>query len=166
MGWPQKQSRTPGHKPDSTGRSRKGDDAHFRLYDWMWRSAAWRSLSCQERVAYTEIEMRFNGGNNGRIALGARSLAEAANMSKTTAVKCFATLQDRGFVECTTPGGFSRKNPHAAEWRLTRAKCDATGGPPTKAFMRWKPADPNAERGTKIGPVLYQNRASTDREAA
>jgi aspartyl-tRNA(Asn)/glutamyl-tRNA(Gln) amidotransferase subunit A len=50
-------------------------------------------------------------------------------------------LQDRGFIECVTPGAFSRKIRHAAEWRLTHLVCDASGRLPGKPFMRWRPTE-------------------------
>jgi hypothetical protein len=40
-----------------------------------------------------------------------------------------------GFVETAKAGGFSFKQRHAAEYRLTLHTCDVTGATPTKAFM-------------------------------
>lgn len=105
----------------------------------MMESAAWRSLSAAERVVYIEVRRRYNGKNNGWIALSVRDAAARCNINKDTASKAFATLQARGFIECVTPGGFSRKVRHATEWRLLDERCDKTGAMPTKAFMRWRP---------------------------
>ena len=153
-------------KADQTGRTERKDDRHFRLYDWMWKSAAWSSLSPAERAVYVEIEMRFFGSNNGRIGLGVRAAADACNISKGTAAKCFSRLVDTGFIECATPGGFSRKDPHASEWRLTRTRCDVSGQSASKAFMHWRPTAENAERGTKIRTLRYQNEDSSEAKCA
>ncbi len=40
--------------------------------------------------------------------------ADAAN-----ACRAFTELRERGFIELVTKGAFSRKSPHASEWRLT-----------------------------------------------
>jgi hypothetical protein len=47
-----------------------------------------------------------------------------------------------------TKGAFSRKSPHASEWRLTFNSCDVTGELASKAFMRWGREKQN--RGIKI----------------
>jgi DNA-binding transcriptional regulator YhcF (GntR family) len=152
---------------DKTGRTIRQDDHHIRLYGWFLKSAAWRSLTCAERCVYLEIEARYYGSNNGAIALSVRAAASACHISPPTAAKAFKTLEARGFITCTTPGGFSRKTPHANEWRLTRAKCDVTGEAATTAFMRWKPAVVVAlERGAKTDTVRCKNMLSRSEKAA
>lgn len=149
-------------KADATGRTRKADDAHFRLYDWMWRSPAFKALTPAQRCVYVEIEMRYFGHetNNGRIGLSVRQAATACNISKDTAGRCFQRLIELGFIECATPGGFSRKDPHAAEWRLTRARCDVTGAPATKAFMQWKPPAPPLPPTSSARAIAWENPPS------
>lgn len=131
-----------GRGADATGRSKSQDAHHVRLYDWFMNTDAWRVLTPAERCVYIEIERRYfgKGSNNGRIAFGVRQAQRACNISKTTASKALHRLQELGFVECATPGGFTRKTPHATEWRLTRERCDVTGQSATKAFMRWREA--------------------------
>jgi hypothetical protein len=129
----------------------------------MMKSEAWRSLSPAERCTYIEIERHYFGlgSNNGRIGLSARAVASACNMSKDTANKAFRRLSELGFIECATPGSFHRKSAHAAEWRLTRVRCDVTGALPSKAFMKWlAPAKANAERGPKSGTERSKKKDS------
>jgi DNA-binding transcriptional regulator YhcF (GntR family) len=116
----------------------------------MMESVAWRSLKPAERAVYVELRRRFNGVNNGWLALSVRDAAERCNINKDTASKALATLQERGFTECVTPGGFTRKVRHATEWRLLDERCNKTGALPSKAFMRWRPAEV-AERETRSG---------------
>lgn len=137
---------------NKTGRS-KGGGQFVQLPHFMLESPAWRALSAQDRATYLAVAMVYNGFNNGRLAVGARQIAERANINKDTASKCVARLQERGFIECASPGGFSRKNPHATEWRLTLYKCDRTNALATKAFMKWRPE--TEERG----PLVSDSRS-------
>ena len=59
-------------------------------------------------------------------------------------MRAFGELQERGFIECVTPGGFNRKSRHASEWRLTWWKCDVSGKLATKQFMNWQGQKQNA----------------------
>lgn len=132
------------NRQDRRGRSKAG--GHFvRLDSFMMESAAWRSLTPAARAVYIEVRRRFNGHNNGWLALSVRDAAGRCNCNKDTARKALSTLQERGFIECVTPGGFTRKVRHATEWRLLDERCDKTGALPSKAFMRWRPP-PTDER--------------------
>ena len=73
-----------------------------------------------------------------------------------TAQRAFAELQDRGFIELVTKGAFSRKAPHASEWRLTFNTCDVTGELASKAFMRWGREKQNA---VSKYPVAVSNQS-------
>jgi hypothetical protein len=71
-----------------------------------------------------------------------------------TASRAFAELQERGFIECATQGAFSRKAPHASEWRLTFNTCDVTGQLASKAFMSWDREKQNAaSKYPATGPI-------------
>jgi hypothetical protein len=123
-----------------TGRS-SGDARHVRLHHWLLNSPAYLSLSPAARAVHVEIVRLYNGANNGRLALSVRTAAARCRIARNTAARALAELQDRGFVECVTPGAFSLKTRHAAEWRLTHHKCDASGQLPSSSFMRWKPPE-------------------------
>lgn len=123
---------------NKTGRS-KTAGPFVRLDSYMLASAAWASLTPVERAIYVELRRRYNGANNGFLGLSARDAAQRCNCNKDTANKALRVLAEKGFIECVTPGGFSRKVPHSTEWRLLDERCDKTGMPPTKAFMRWRP---------------------------
>ena len=120
------------------------DAAHVRLYQWLLRSAAWRSLTPAAKAVYLEVEARHNGSNNGLIALSVRDAAKLCNIAKDTAGRAFKELQEKGFLVLTTPGSFSRKVRHATEWRLTAQFHEKEGT--TKEFMRWKPQERLSKR--------------------
>lgn len=125
-------------------KGRSADGGRFvQLHHFMLNSPAWRCLSAQDRAAYVAVAMTYNGANNGYLAVSVRQIAEHANINKDTAAKCLGRLQKLGFLELVTPGAFSRKVRHAAEWRLTFYKCDRTHALPSKAFLKWRPE--NAE---------------------
>jgi hypothetical protein len=116
----------------------------------MMASAAWQSLTAQDRCVLIEVLRRYFGGNNGWIGLSVRDAAKGANVSKDTAARSLHRLQERGFLECVTPGGFSRKTRHATEWRITAHHCDRTRTRASRAFMDWRPPQ-TPERGPKAG---------------
>jgi len=119
-----------------TGRSRF-DASHLRLYRYMLKSEAWRSLTPQQRAVYVELESRHNGTNNGFISLSVREAAETCNIAKDTAAACLKVLTERGFIRCAKLGSFNYKLSHASEWELTAWPVGKEL--PTKDFMRWQP---------------------------
>lgn len=134
-------------KHNHKGRSKTGG-AFVMLPNYLLDSPAWRALSTQARALYIELRRRYNGRNNGQIALSVRDGADLCRMNRDTVASSFKALESLGFVELATPGSFSRKVRHAAEWRLTTDICDATGAVPSKAFMRWRPEPDNPNQNT------------------
>jgi DNA-binding transcriptional MocR family regulator len=126
------------NRQDRRGRS-KSQGRFVQLHHWMLNSPAWRALKASSRAVYVELSMRYNGFNNGTLALSARDAARLCNINKDTATQAFRQLIEHGFIERVTPGGFSCKVRHATEWRLTDSRCDVTGALPTKAFAKWRP---------------------------
>jgi hypothetical protein len=120
------------------------DAPHVRLYRWLLDAPAYLSLTCAARAVLVEIARNYDGMNNGRIGLSVRRVSERCNIARGTASRAFTELQERGFIECTTKGAFSRKVQHASEWRLTWWSCDVTGASPTKEFLKWGPEKQNA----------------------
>ena len=113
---------------------------HVRIHAWVMRTPAWQSLTPKARVGLVEIAARYNGTNNGRIALSVREAADACNINKDTAAKAFKELIEKGFLVCKSPGGFSLKMRHATEWLWTEHRDDVTGDLPLKSFVHWRPA--------------------------
>jgi hypothetical protein len=125
----------------SRGRKKggKGKAGRFIMVTYhMLETAAWQDLSAQDRAVFLQLWKRYDGSNNGRLALSVRDAAAECNISKDTAGKCFASLEAHGFIELTSQGAFSVKNRQASEWRLTLEKCDRTGTLPSRSFQRWK----------------------------
>lgn len=123
---------------DRTGRSKRAP-RHVRLYHWMMDTAAWQSLSGNQRAIYVEMAARYMGRNNGRIPYSVREAAESLHIGKSTAARDLAVLRERGFIIPMKKGAFSLKRRHATEWRLTEFSCDVTPAMPTKDFTRWSP---------------------------
>ena len=89
-----------------------------------------------------------------------RETIEACNVARGTAQRAFAELQERGFIECVTQGAFSRKAPHASEWRLTFNTCDVTGELPSKKFMSWGREKQNAVSKYPVAVSNQSHRAA------
>jgi DNA-binding transcriptional MocR family regulator len=96
------------------------------------------------RAAYVELCRRYDGANNGRIAMSARDLAARLKCSKDTAARALRELEDAGFITTVKIGTFSRKNRLASEYRLNLHPCDVTGAPPDRRWnaTRWRPDGP------------------------
>jgi hypothetical protein len=131
-----------GRRVDETGRN-IGDAQHVRLYHWLLRTPAWRSLTAQSRAVYIEIAQRFNGSNNGEIALSVRQAAERVSIAKDTASKCFRELEAKGFIRRNVCGSFNWKARHATTWILTAYEEGQEAA--SKDFIHWVPE--NSEPG-------------------
>jgi hypothetical protein len=121
-------------KHDRTGRS-KGDARHVRLYEHMEKTAAWRGLSGNAAKAWLVIGFKFNGSNNGCIALSSRELGERMGVSKDTASRAILELINAGFLRQTKASSFSMKRK-APEYRLTHLRCDLTGSASSNEYSR------------------------------
>src|SRR5262249_13421702 len=130
-------------------------DRHVRLYHWLMRSTAWKSLPGLSRALYAELAKHYNGSNNGKIGYSLRQAAKDLKITPGTASRHFDILTNPGFIQPIRKGAFSLKERHATEWRMTEFTCDVTNKPPTKDFMRWQP-DQNLEHGVKNRHQQYQ----------
>lgn len=130
-------------KSNKTGRTRGSMGRFISLPLYMLQSAAWRSLSPVERCCYLEIIQRYNGSNNGRLAMSARSLALAIGVNRATSSRALQSLIAVGLIEVVQSSAFSCKVKRAAEYRVTIHRCDVTGDLPSKTFMRWQPENQN-----------------------
>ena len=95
-------------------------------------SPAWKFLSPNARCVWLEIMRRYNGNNNGNIALSCREAAELCNISKNTAARAFQELQDTGFIKIGTFAGFKNKHRVSTRWVVTHERCD--NKPPTNEW--------------------------------
>jgi hypothetical protein len=141
-------------------RNKRRDAPHVRLYHVLLDSPAYLSLSCAARAVLIEIWRAFNGTNNGRIGLSVRRASERCKIARGTAARAFVELQESGFIECMTKGAFSRKAPHATEWRLTWWSCDVTGELPSKSFMSWGRKKQNAVSKYPVAVSNQSHRAA------
>jgi hypothetical protein len=146
--------------PKRPRRNKRIDAPHVRLYGWLLNSPAYLSLSCAARAVLVEITHLYNGRNNGQIGLSVRRAAERCNVARGTAQRAFVDLQERGFIELVTKGAFSRKSPHASEWRLTFNTCDLTREPPSKKFMSWGREKQNAVSKYPVAVSNQSHRAA------
>lgn len=113
-------------------------EQHVRLHHWLLSTPAYQSLSPPARAVLVELMRRYNGFNNGRIALSVRDSGMACRISKNTAARALSELVRKGFVVQTRASGFNVKSRIAAEWALTEFINDVTGTMATKAFIVWR----------------------------
>jgi hypothetical protein len=111
-------------------------DRYFALHHFMLKTDAWMALSAPARAVYIQIGIRYDGFNNGKIALSVRDAARECCVAINTASRALKELVDLGFIEETRHGGPSRKTRIASEWRMTAYKCDLTGNFKSVLFMQ------------------------------
>jgi len=124
---------------------------------YILQTAAWRRLSANAKASWLQIGVRFNGSNNGRIAVSCRDLAEKLNISKDSAAKAIAELVTCGFLEIAQASSFSQKR-RAAEYRLTHLPCDRTGELATRAFQNIKEQENDPIVPPKSGAAASNRR--------
>jgi DNA-binding transcriptional MocR family regulator len=111
--------------------------------EYMLASAAWQALDGNSRALYVEVARRYRGlnSNNGKIPYSIREAANALNIGRSTAQRCFERLIAHGFLRISKRSGFSMKGRVSTEWLLTEFPDDtqATSTTASKDFMRWTP---------------------------
>lgn len=125
-----------------TKKGRRANGPPFiQLFQWMYDSTAFRSLRPGPRAVILALLRRYNGTNNGSIALSVRdAVFDCGVRDKDTVAGYFTELERKGFIVATRRGAFHLKDPtanRATEWRLTWL--DAPGIKATKEFMQWAP---------------------------
>ena len=115
---------------------------HFiQLFANVKRSEAYHGLTLPGRAALFELIDRYNGCNNGMIALGVRELAHELNCSKDTAARALNELDDAGLARPTSVGAWRGKK--SSEWRLLFKRCDKTGDLPVTNWKQRPSYQPN-----------------------
>ncbi|WP_373505993.1 helix-turn-helix domain-containing protein [Aestuariivirga sp.] len=124
---------------NKTGRSKTKMSSFIAIERYILKCDAWRSLSPNARATILEILQIYNGSNNGKLAMSARTLSERLPLSRSTTARVLKELLAHGFIEQVRPGGFNIKSGdrRSTEWRLTWFHCDVTRAPPSRLFMRW-----------------------------
>ena len=120
---------------------------HVRIYDQQVNTAAWRSLSGSAVKVWIAIGLFDNGSNNGEIYAGVRMLHSMTGLALNTVCKALAELQEKGFLYCSEPGGFSRKTPHAAKYGFTwiAGQSGSVQRAPTHAYAKWSPENQRSQ---------------------
>lgn len=114
---------------------------HIRIYHRQMQSEAWLSLSGSAVKVLLALASLENGDNNGEFFLSVRTGAKLTGLGKDAVNRALQELQEKGFIYCATPGGFSRKTPHATCWGLTWV-AGPKGGEhraPSHAYDKWRP---------------------------
>ena len=123
-----------------------------QMFNYVIDSPAYAALSVTARAALIEVARLYDGANNGRLAMAARTLADRLDVSKSTAARAMIELEDAGFVETAKIGSFRRRDRRASEYRLTFHRCDASYSPPSKAFLK-QTARAHGVKNTSSGPT-------------
>lgn len=144
-------------KQDKRGRSRSGPP-YVQLFHWLRRTEAWRSLAPYSRLLYIEIRARYNGQNNGDIAMSYRDAMDLLGCSNVPVMNGFRELEERGFIRPAVKGSFNWKahqsgSNRATRWTITELPVDVPERvlTPTYEFKQWTapPPEPSKHTGRK-----------------
>lgn len=80
-------------------------------------SEAYQTLSFRAKAALTILHLRFNGFNNGQIALSSRDMAAALSKSQAQNLAALQELEEHGIIALETD--FPKVQRKAREYRLT-----------------------------------------------
>ena len=133
----------------------------YQMNAWLTNSAAWRAASVYERSLYLELKQRYNGYNNGDIALSHREAQAALNCSNKPVIEAFKGLVSKGFIRAAQVGSFHWKKEGGAGGRSTRWILTEYGTDypeksisPERTFMRWKPSAEEKARCADSTPLV------------
>lgn len=127
-----------------------GEFRHVRLHHWLIQSKAYKDLSVGARALLVELYALYNGDNNGDLFLSTREAGARLRISKSSAWRLFAELENLGFIRPRERGAFSLKSRHATTWILTEFAF--AGQLATKDFMREQPAQ-KQKPVSPVGPL-------------
>ena len=118
-----------------------------QIYYWEMDLPAWRLLSVHGRALLIEFRRKYNGSNNGEIAMSTRDAARLIGCHKDTAVKALRELEEMGWTRRVQTGSFhwkvearGRKFRAATTWRITNQPIGlGTDTNATKEYVKWRP---------------------------
>ena len=141
---------------DARGNKKGKGGRFFALQDPMMKSQAWQSLRPNEVAVYIRLAFRFNGANNGEIALSVRDAAKEANVNKDTASKALLSLQEKGLIKLVIPGGYSTNGGKATTYALTCFPIKK-GKPASREYQNWNPPEKNKTQSETRGQTVRKN---------
>lgn len=126
-------------------------------------SEAYRSLGFRARAALTLLHLRFNGFNNGTIALSARDMARELTKSHAQNLEALNELEDRGFIALEKD--FPKVQRKAREYRLTFISSgpERDVRPATNDYLSWS-REKSPVRVVRTGKPFPVRMARTDAE--
>lgn len=120
------------------GRKKKktGFERFVKLPFYLLEHPSWRALTPVAKLVFIELKHRYNGVNNGQVALSCRDAGELLGCSRNTAQRALLELEYYGFIILRWRGTFG--NRKASEYILT---CEGYNNhPPTH---EWKSSRPD-----------------------
>lgn len=121
------------NRQNKKGRSKNPDGQYIPLPYSVIQHQAWRSLNGNAVKVYLELRARYNGSNNGSLALSMENAATLLRMSKTSVCRAFKELEQKGFIVKTLQGQWYGRL--ASEWRVTDKPCN--GHLATRDWQNW-----------------------------
>lgn len=117
-----------------------GGERFVKLPFYMLEHPSWRAMTSIAKLIFIEMKHRYNGVNNGHIALSCRDAGEQLGCSRNTVQRALLELEYHGFIVLRWKGTFG--NRKASEYILT---CESYNNrPPTHNWKESRPTYKNA----------------------
>lgn len=141
------------------GRSAYWDKAHGRIYAEWLDLPAWRFLSVHGRALIVELLTRYRPNAENRFELPDRTVSRILNCSRPTAAKTLADLEELGWLAVERVGKMTgAREKRSSAYSLTRFPC-VPEEIASKAFMKWRPQEPNGQNSGQKRPTKQPSRA-------
>ncbi len=128
-------------RPKSTG------PRFAAIYHREMDTPAYLCMSAWGRSLPIEYRRKYNGSNNGEIAMSVRQAARLLDCCLDTAAKAQGELVEKGWIREAQKGSFhwkadagGRKYRAATTWRITSQPIGlGESTPATKEYVKWRP---------------------------
>lgn len=121
-----------GGRDFGNGRTRS-TPRYIKLPHAVFDHPAVQSLTPSAFKVWMHLQRRFNGFNNGSLAMSCRECAQSGGMSKNTVSRALEELRQHGLVVVTMKGQY--RGLLASEFELTHESAD--GQPPSRLYEFW-----------------------------
>ncbi|MDH2927057.1 helix-turn-helix transcriptional regulator [Lonepinella koalarum] len=85
-------------------KDRRINEKFLALPNSVLDSLAFRSLTGNETKVFIHLCRKYNGTNNGNLAIPYNTVEKEYNLSRQTLYKCLKSLEEKGFIETSRQG--------------------------------------------------------------
>lgn len=104
-------------------RDSKESRSYGRITESMQKTAIWKALTPTARLVYLYLKTKYRWGDpeteSRAVSATDRQIAEGAGLGINSVVRGLRQLEDFGFIECVSKGGYNGQQKKPSEYKLT-----------------------------------------------